>query len=224
MKKIIIIFFILAILIIAGFVGFVYVNEKDKNQIKWKVEITKEYINVRDAADTSSTVIGKAYQGNIYPVLSVNLDHHAYVWYEIEYRKGQSGWIASERNFPYVKEYNNPNFKENKEENNSTVEETYEIDYVNPIVKYYESEYYTHDINTINYDHLEIEEDSKYEITNKVYVEDCKSYRNFWIQYIVVDEFGNTTKKVQKIVFEKEPNTKDLPSLSEIRSKLCESP
>ena len=109
MKKIIPIFFILALLIVAGFGIFIYKNEQEKNKVRWKVEILHEYINVRDKASTDSTVIGKAYQGNVYNVLSVNLDHHAYVWYEIEYRKGQIGWIASERNIPYVKEYNNPN-------------------------------------------------------------------------------------------------------------------
>lgn len=222
MKKILPIFFILALLIVAAFGIFIYKNEQEKNKIKWKVEITKEYINVRDEPNTSSTVIGKAPQGNIYPVLSVNLDHPSYVWYEIEFRKGQSGWIASERNFPYVKEYNNPNFKADSD--NSTVEDTYEIDYINPIVKYYDAIYHTHDIDSITYDHLEIEEESKYEITNKIYVEECKTYRNFWIQYIVTDSFGNTTKKVQKIVFEVEPNTKGMASLGEIRSKLCESP
>lgn len=222
MKKWVAVFFIFVFLIIGAFVFMIYKNESEKNKKTWKVEIIHEYINVRDKASTDSTVIGKAYQGNVYPVISVNLDHPSYVWYEIEYRKGQSGWIASERNIPYVKEYNNPNFKPDEE--NGSVEDTYEIDYVNPVVKYYESEYHTHDIDTITYDHLEIEEESKYEITNKIYVEECSSYRNFWIQYIVTDSFGNTTKKVQKIVFEKEPSTKGMPSLSEIRTKLCESP
>ena len=222
MKKIIPIFIVLALLIVAGFGFFIYKNEQEKNKEKWKVEIIHEYINVRDKAATDSTVIGKAYQGNVYNVLSVNLDHPAYVWYEIEYRKGQSGWIASERNIPYVKEYNNPHFKENNED--KTVEDTYEIDYINPVVRYFENEYHTHDINSIKYDHLEIEEESKYEITNKVYVEECKTYRNFWIQYIVTDSFGNTTKKVQKIIFEVEPDTKGMPSLGEIRKSLCQSP
>jgi hypothetical protein len=222
MKKILPIFFVLALLIVAGFGVFIYKEEQERNKIKWKVEIIHEYVNVRDASNTNSTIIGKAVQGNVYPVLSVNLDHPSYVWYEIEYRKGQSGWIASERNFPYVKEYNNPNFK--PDEDNNSVEDTYEIDYVNPVVKYYESIYYTHDINSITYDHLEIEEESKYEITDKIYVEQCKTYRNFWIQYVVTDSFGNTTKKVQKIVFEVEPDIKGMPSLGEIRNNLCQSP
>ena len=222
MKKILPIFFVLALLIVAAFGAFIYKEEQERKKIKWKVEITHEYVNVRDAANTSSTIIGKAVQGNVYPVLSVNLDHPSYVWYEIEYRKGQSGWIASERNFPYVKEYNNPNFK--PDENNSSVEDTYEIDYVNPVVKYYQDAYYTHDITSITYDHLDIEEESEYEITDKIYIEECKSYHNFWIQYIVTDSFGNTTKKVQKIVFEVEPDTEGMPSLGEIRTKLCQSP
>lgn len=222
MKKWVGVFFVFVFLIIGAFGFMIYKNEVEKNKIKWQVEIIHEYINVREKADTSSTVIGKAYQGNIYTVLSINLDHPNYVWYEIEYRKGLSGWIASERNIPYVKEYNNPNFK--AEDENGTVEETYEIDYVNPVVKYFENEYYVHDIDAITYDHLEIEEDSEYEITNVIYVEECTTYRNFWIQYIVTDSFGNTTKKVQKIIFEKEPDTKDMPSLAEIRTKLCESP
>ena len=128
MKKWVVAFFIFVFLIIGAFVFMIYKNESEKNKISWKVEIIHEYINVRDKASTDSTVIGKAYQGNVYPVISVNLDHPSYVWYEIEYRKGQSGWIASERNIPYVKEYNNPHFKENNED--KTVEDTYEIDYI----------------------------------------------------------------------------------------------
>lgn len=219
MKKWVATFFVLVIIMIAGFGIFVFMNEKEKNKIRWKVEIIHEYINVRDNPSTDSTVIGKAPQGNIYNVLSVNLDHPSYVWYEIEYRKGMSGWIASERNIPYVKEYNNPNYKDDED-----AQESYEIDYINPVIKYFDDKYYTYDINSISYDHLEIEDDSEYEITNKLYVEECINYRNFWIQYIVKDSFGNTSKKVQRIVFEVEPDSKGMASLSEIRNKLCQSP
>jgi len=219
MKKIMPIFLILAILIIAAFGVFIYQKEQERKKVRWQVEIIHEFINVRDNPTTDSNVIGKAYQGNVYNVLSVNLEHHAYVWYEIEYRKGQSGWIASERNIPYVKEYNNPNFSSEDE-----AKESYEIDYVKPVIKYYDAVYNTYDIDSISYEHLEIEEESEYEITHKIYVEECTTYRNFWIQYIVTDAFNNTTKKVQKITFEVEPDTSNLPSLAEIRSKLCESP
>ena len=201
------IFWLIIILAIIGAgVYFGYSIYQDKKA--WKVEITTEYINVRDDHNVSkSEKIGKVYNGEKYKVLEIYLDDSKYVWYKIKVNKDLTGWISSGRSFPYVNEINNPNVKDEE------VEENYEIDYQSPVVKFEDNVYLVYDINSINYDHLKIEEKNKYTIEHKVYYEEKpedSDIPQYWIQYIVKDEAGNTTKKVQKIEFDVDPDPSEV--------------
>ena len=186
---------VLAIIIIVAFITQIVVD----NANAWKVEITNDYVNVRKDHSVYETQIDKVYKGDTYKVIEIYLDDPNYVWYKIELDGGSEGWIASGRNEPYVKEINNPN---------ASSEEDYFVDYKKPILRFFEDTYKTESVDTITLDHLEIIEDSEYEVTYEVYKEEEPidvPGPQYWIQYTVVDAFDNKTVKVQRIEFEITP-------------------
>ena len=69
----------------------VQTNERDKT--KEQVEITNEYINIREENDSQSDAVGKVYKGEIYTVLEKVEDDY-YVWCKIETTNGINGYIA----------------------------------------------------------------------------------------------------------------------------------
>lgn len=208
MKKIVMVILIIILIIFIG----LFVKKVINNDKSWKIKIKLDSINVREEADMYSLKTNLVSKGEVYKVIEVNLDNSKYVWYKIKINSQESGWIASERNNPYVKEYNNP--KESDENN-------YSVDYANPVIKYTEDEYAVDNINNIKYDHLDIEEKSKYTIKSKVYIEECSDYTQYWIEYIVTDSSNNTSSKMQKISFETTPSEDEVTDLSTIRKEIC---
>ncbi len=208
---------IIALLILAG-VGYgiyYFVNQYLEDKDAWKVEIISETIVVRDEPDATSFNPGgkKVYLGEIHNVIEIYEDDLKFVWYKIEYDKDKIGWIASAREVPYVKEINNPH----REEGESVEYEV--IDYKRPILSVEDTLYQTYDINTINYDHITVEEDSDYEIVHEVYFEEFPKDSNvpqYWIQYIVTDVHGNFKEFVQKIEFEVKPSQDDVKLFEEL--------
>ncbi len=197
---------ILALLIVAGIGYGIYYFVSDYLETKdaWKVEIINSSINVREESKVSSNQLATVYLGEIYVVEEFYDEDLKFVWYKIEYDKDKFGWIASSRDIPYVKEINNPN---------STTPDAYVVDYDNPEVRFKsdanEDLYSTYDINSINYDHLEITEDSDYTITHKIYYEEEPTDSNtpqWWIEYSVIDEFDNSKVFLQRIEFEINPS------------------
>ncbi len=206
---------IIILVISAGYMGVKKImNELEAEKNAWKVEIINDKINVRSKPDRFEALVGEVKKGNVYKVIDINLDDDQYVWYQIELNGSRTGWIASHRNEPYVREINNPNADD---------ENSYEeaVDYSYPEVKYHEEEYQTESIDTIKYDHLEINSKSDYEISHKLYVEECPTYTQYWIEYTITNKIGNSTDKLQKISFINEPNPDDITSLSKIRKKIC---
>lgn len=197
---------VLAIIIIVAFITQIVVD----NANAWKVEITNDYVNVRKDHSVYETQIDKVYKGDTYKVIEIYLDDPNYVWYKIELDGGSEGWIASGRNEPYVKEINNPN---------ASSEDDYFVDYKKPILRFFEDTYKTESIDTIALDHLEIIEDSEYEVTYEVYKEEEPidvPGPQYWIQYTVVDAFDNKTVKVQRIEFEITPPDDRVLDFSEL--------
>ena len=197
---------VLAIIIIVAFITQIVVD----NANAWKVEITNDYVNVRKDHSVYETQIDKVYKGDTYKVIEIYLDDPNYVWYKIELDNGSEGWIASGRNEPYVKEINNPN---------ASSEEDYFVDYKSPILRFFEDTYKTESIDTITLDHLEIIEDSEYEVTYEIYKEEEPQDvpgPQYWIQYTVVDAFDNKTVKVQRIEFEINPPDDRVLDFSEL--------
>lgn len=197
---------VLAIIIIVAFITQIVVD----NANAWKVEITNDYVNVRKDHSVYETQIDKVYKGDTYKVIEIYLDDPNYVWYKIELDNGSEGWIASGRNEPYVKEINNPN---------ASSEEDYFVDYKSPILRFFEDTYKTESIDTITLDHLEIIEDSEYEVTYEIYKEEEPQDvpgPQYWIQYTVVDAFDNKTVKVQRIEFEITPPDDRVLDFSEL--------
>jgi len=192
-------------LIFGGVGGYFYIkNIKEEQRIEeikkgWYVEITSEYINVRDDAHANANALGKVLEGEVYEVLDMNFDNNSYYWYKIDY-KGNEAWIASKRKSPYLKDYNNP------------------TDIAVPVIKYYEDVYNVVSIDEINYKHLEVVEDrDEYEITHVIYHEvvPSKHIDQYWIEYTITDAAGKSSSKLQKIEFEEEPNEEDVIDFAE---------
>lgn len=203
-------FMVIALVSFGIFKGITFYIE-DKNA--WKVEILNDFINVRKDHSSKVEKLAQVSKGKLYNVEEIYLDDSRYVWYKIEYEKNKYGWISSGRNNPYVKEINNPN-------NDYTV--SYFIDYKKPIIRYYDEIYYATNVDSINYEHLTIEEDSNYDIKNNIYYE-AEPLDNdkpqYWIEYIVTDDFNNSSSIVQKIVFEENPCVDDVLDFSKLENK-----
>lgn len=212
MKKLFkLILFLLLVGLIIG--GFFWIRQKKEDNNAWKVEITNAYINVRSKANIYDAKIGTVRKGNAYKVLEQKLDDEKYVWYKIEYDKKKVGWIASDRYDPYVKEINTP---ESNEKHKNPLE------YTPPIIKYFEDVYKVLDINHITYDHLTIEEQSEYTVKHYVYFDEKpkdKPTSQYWIEYVVEDEWGNKSSSVQLIEFEIAPSKTEVLDIKDLEAK-----
>ncbi len=198
---------IIAVIIIASIVigTYLFISNYFSNKNAWKIEITQEGVNIRELHTATSNRLGGANVGTIYEVLETYEEDQKFMWFKVEYENGKQGWIASSRQVPYIKEYNNPDGEKN--------DEPVIMDYARPIIRYFEDVYAVYDINSINYEHLEIEEDSDYEISHKVYFEqfpEDSDIPQYWIEYTVIDEFDNMESKVQKITFEITPDISEV--------------
>ena len=199
---------LILVLVFGGGGGYFFFKEQQEEkriaEIKkgWYVEITDEYINVRDQASTNGKELGKANKGEVYKVLEMDFSNISYYWYKIDYN-GTNAWVASKRKDPFLKDHNNP------------------TDIADPVIKYYEDVYYVANINEINYKHLEVVEDKEeYEITHVVYHEYKPSEHKdqYWILYTVTDAVGKSSSKLQKIVFEERPSEDEVLDFSEYRN------
>ena len=199
MKNVVICLLILVIIFGGGGGYYFYSKIKEEKRIEevkkgWYVEITNDYINVRDNSHANASKLGEVYKGDVYKVLDMNFDNTAYYWYMIEY-KGKEAWIASKRKTPFLKDYNNP------------------TDIAVPVIKYHEDVYNVVNIDDINYKHLEVVDDrDEYTITHEVYHEYKPSEHKdqYWILYTVTDGAGKSSSKLQKIEFEEKPSEDDV--------------
>lgn len=204
-------FFLIALIALLGIGGYVYTSvQKDKKA--WKIEIiNNEPVNVRENHSPHEYKLTEVYFGEKYQVLDIYLDDLKFVWYKIKLKDKRIGWISSSRGNPYVREYNNPDER---------FRGVIDIDYKKPEIWFDEDEYYTDSLKTISYDHLRIVEDSDYEINHYIYYEEFPKDRStpqYWIKYIVTDEFKNVSSKIQRIIFETEPNRNDVLDFKDIR-------
>lgn len=94
---------------LAATIVITYLNNKDiyKETIiqansEFQIRVINDYINIRESSSTESNILGEVMKGDIYNVLEVYGGEN-YIWYKIDY-KGQIGYIASDRNEPYVEE------------------------------------------------------------------------------------------------------------------------
>ena len=206
MKK----FFFLIMVALLIFLGIKACQKIKGNNGKWQVEIIEPFINVRTDHSTDSYAVAKVIQGDKYYVLDIYLEDNKYVWYKINY-KGDAYWIASSREKSFVKERNNPNY-----ENSSN------IDYKNPVITNFEEEYEIKDLESIEYDHLGIEDDNDYTVTHEVFYEavsEATGRPQFWIRYTITDSYGNKTVKTQKIKFHIVPNPEEVKDISELTNE-----
>ncbi len=83
--------------------GNVAVNQSNRlDDSKTQVKVVNNRINIRKEASSSSEDLGDVYQNEIYDVLDYQEDD-TYYWYKIKTSTDIEGYIASDKNDPYVK-------------------------------------------------------------------------------------------------------------------------
>ena len=209
MKKLKIIFGILITIVVGFFVVKFVLGVMEDARIKkikegWHIEVVNDYIKVRKEPDRNSSELGEVKKGEVYKVDDYE-NHNGNFWYHVEYEKGKWGWVANPVGKDYLNDTNN------------------EDDIKVPTIKFNDAVYYVDSIDDINYDHLEVTDDKPgVVVTHKVYheVNEEQNKDQYWILYIATDAVGKTTKKVQKIEFNKKPDesqVEDFTKLAEDR-------
>lgn len=194
MKKFIITLLILGFIAVGGYYFYTKVfnkTEKIDPSKDFYVEITNEYINIREESKQLSNNLGRVKKGEKYLVYDVNSSDGSYIWYKIKYDKDKYGWIANKKGSPYLNEYNNPE------------------DVSNPTIKILYLPYQAKNINSIGFENLEVWDDKGTpEITYEIYheVKESEGIDQYWILYTVTDEVGKTAQKLGSIEFETKPS------------------
>lgn len=194
MKKFIITLLILGFIAVGGYYFYTKVfnkTEKIDPSKDFYVEVTNEYINIREESKQLSNNLGRVKKGEKYLVYDVNSSDGSYIWYKIKYDKDKYGWIANKKGSPYLNEYNNPE------------------DVSNPTIKILYLPYQAKNINSIGFENLEVWDDKGTpEITYEIYheVKEGEGIDQYWILYTVTDEVGKTAQKLGSIEFETKPS------------------
>ena len=194
MKKFIITLLILSFIAVGGYYFYTKVfnkTEKIDPSKDFYVEVTNEYINIREESKQLSNNLGRVKKGEKYLVYDVNSSDGSYIWYKIKYDKDKYGWIANKKGSPYLNEYNNPE------------------DVSNPTIKILYLPYQAKNINSIGFENLEVWDDKGTpEITYEIYheVKESEGIDQYWILYTVTDEVGKTSQKLGSIEFETKPS------------------
>lgn len=209
MKKLKIIFGILIAIVVGFFAVKFILGVMEDARIKkikegWHIEIVNDYIKVRKEPDRNSSELGEVKKGKVYKVDDYE-NHNGNFWYHVEYEKGKWGWVANPVGKDYLNDTNNKD------------------DIKAPTIKFNDAVYYVDSIDDINYDHLDVTDDKPgVVVTHKVYheVNEEQNKDQYWILYTATDAVGKTTKKVQKIEFNKKPDesqVEDFAKLAEDR-------
>lgn len=194
MKKFIITLLILGFIAVGGYYFYTKVfnkTEKIDPSKDFYVEVTNEYINIREESKQLSNNLGRVKKGEKYLVYDVNTSDGSYIWYKIKYDKDKYGWIANKKGSPYLNEYNNPE------------------DVSSPTIKILYLPYQAKNINSIGFENLEVWDDKGTpEITYEIYheVKESEGIDQYWILYTVTDEVGKTAQKLGSIEFETKPS------------------
>ena len=194
MKKFIVTLLILGFIAVGGYYFYTKVFNKvekiDPNK-DFYVEVTNEYINIREESKQLSNNLGRVKKGEKYLVYDVNSSDGSYIWYKIKYDKDKYGWIANKKGSPYLNEYNNPE------------------DVSSPTIKILYLPYQAKNINSIGFENLEVWDDKGTpEITYEIYheVKESEGIDQYWILYTVTDKVGKTAQKLGSIEFETKPS------------------
>lgn len=194
MKKFIVTLLILGFIAVGGYYFYTKVynkTEKIDPSKDFYVEVTNEYINIREESKQLSNNLGRVKKGEKYLVYDVNSSDGSYIWYKIKYDKDKYGWIANKKGSPYLNEYNNPE------------------DVSNPTIKILYLPYQAKNINSIGFENLEVWDDKGTpEITYEIYheVKESEGIDQYWILYTVTDGVGKTAQKLGSIEFETKPS------------------
>ena len=73
----------------------------ERNELFNQLIVTNDFVNIRSSNSVNSDILGKVYKDEIYTILDIQEDDK-YYWYQIETSDNIKGYIASEKNSPYV--------------------------------------------------------------------------------------------------------------------------
>ncbi len=183
-------------------------------EFAWKVEVINPSANVREEPNIHSQNIYTVARGGQFEVIDIYLDDPIYVWYHVKINNSKIGWIANPRGEnPTLKEINNPKQEEYGLE---------EIDYDPPVLRFFNETYEVLNIDSIDYKHLDITDDSDFEVSHNVYIEENSKevdYTQYFIEYIATDIYDNTIIKVQEIIFTEPPLESQVKDISELKNR-----
>ena len=188
---------IVVLVIACGVLIFLRIKEKKRiENIKkgWYIEITSDYINVRNEPDRNSALLGKVKKGEVYKAVDFKESAGSLYWYKIEFEKKEA-WVGTSKTKPWLKDVNNPE------------------DIATPYIKYFKDVYKVHSIDDIKYDHLKVIDDrNDYKIEHVVYHEVVPEdfIDQYWINYTVTDAAGKSSSKLQKIEFDIKPEENEV--------------
>lgn len=91
-------------IIIFQIISFMRIQKIESQDVLFKVQITAAYINVRSQPTSAANKIYEVNREEQYEVISYFDEDTTYNWYKIIFSDRRIGWIASEKENPWVME------------------------------------------------------------------------------------------------------------------------
>ena len=89
-------------IIIFQMIVFIQIKKVESHDVLFKVKITAPYINVRSKPTSAANKIHEVVTDEKYEVIDYFDEDSAYTWYKITYQDRRIGWIASDKEAPWV--------------------------------------------------------------------------------------------------------------------------
>lgn len=91
-------------IIILQMIYLIQIKKVESHDVLFKVKITAPYINIRSKPTLSANKIHEVVFGEKYDVIEYFDEDPVYTWYKITYQGRRVGWIASDKETPWVME------------------------------------------------------------------------------------------------------------------------
>lgn len=89
-------------IIIFQIIQIIRIQKIESQDVLFKVQVVSSYINVRSQPTSNANKIYEVNHDEQYDVISYFDEDANYIWYKIIFSDRKIGWIASERDNPWV--------------------------------------------------------------------------------------------------------------------------
>lgn len=89
-------------IIIFQMIVFIQIKKVESHDVLFKVKITAPYINIRSKPTSAANKLDEVVSEETYQVIDYFDEDSAYTWYKITYQDRRIGWIASDKETPWV--------------------------------------------------------------------------------------------------------------------------